>query len=173
MTRRSTELDLLLSTRPLEGNQPAGRAIGPELLTSVVDATSLTDAREAIGEHCCFWGGGCSILIPADPTARAIEQPWLEIVRGNRLDHVPLADQPAAALERMSRREHFTSPDDLVFCNMFGRALDDSALRRRYRRAQTAVGVRPLRFHDLRHTFSSLLAMPRGRCRDDPEGDGP
>jgi integrase len=46
-----------------------------------------------------------------------------------------------------------------VFCNVYGRALDDSALRRRYRRAQAAAGVRPLRFHGLRHTFGSLLAM--------------
>lgn len=27
------------------------------------------------------------------------------------------------------------------------------------RGAQTAAGVQPLRFHDLRHTFGSLLAM--------------
>lgn len=46
-----------------------------------------------------------------------------------------------------------------MFCNVLGRPLDDSALRRRYRRAQTAAGVRPLRFHDLRHTFGSLLTM--------------
>ena len=52
----------------------------------------------------------------------------------------------------MSRRERFTTPADLVFCNVLGRPFDDSALRRRYRRAQTAAGVRPLRFHDLRHT---------------------
>jgi integrase len=59
----------------------------------------------------------------------------------------------------MGRREHFTAPNDLVFCNVLGRPLDASALRRRYRRAQIAAGVRPLRFHDLRHTFGSLLAM--------------
>ena len=58
----------------------------------------------------------------------------------------------------MSRRDHFTSPGDLVFCNVLGRRLDDSALRRRYKRAQAAADVRPLRFHDLRHTFGSLLA---------------
>jgi integrase len=58
----------------------------------------------------------------------------------------------------MSQREHFASPDDLVFCNVFGRPLDGSALRRRYRRAQVAASVRPVRFHDLRHTFGSLLA---------------
>jgi hypothetical protein len=32
-----------------------------------------------------------------------------------------------------------------------------SALRRRYRRAQGAAGLRPLRFHDLRHSFGSLV----------------
>jgi integrase len=58
----------------------------------------------------------------------------------------------------LSRREHYTGPDDLVFCNVFGRRLDDSALRRRFRRAQRAAQVRSLRFHHLRHTFGSLLA---------------
>ncbi len=58
----------------------------------------------------------------------------------------------------MSRRHHFTSPEDLVFRTVFGRPLDGSALRRRYKRAQIASGVRALRFHDLRHTFWSLLA---------------
>jgi integrase len=58
----------------------------------------------------------------------------------------------------LSHREHFTAPDDLVFRNALGRRLDNSALRRRFRRAQCAVEVRPLRFHDLRHTFGSLLA---------------
>lgn len=71
---------------------------------------------------------------------------------------VPLAGQAAAALKRLQQRRHFTSPDDLVFCNDYGRPLDESALRRRYRRAQAIGGVRPLRFHDLRHTFGSQLA---------------
>jgi integrase len=79
--------------------------------------------------------------------------------KSGQVRRVPLADQAAAALDRVSQRQHFTSPDDLVFCSAFGRPLDDSALRRRYRRAQAAAGVRPLRFHDLRHTFGSLLAM--------------
>jgi integrase len=36
-----------------------------------------------------------------------------------------------------------------------GRWLDGSALRRRYRDAQTVASLRPLRFHDLRHTFGT------------------
>lgn len=79
--------------------------------------------------------------------------------KSGRVRLVPMADQAAAALDRTSRRDHFTSPDDLVFCNVYGRPLDDSALRRRYRRAQAAAGVQPLRFHDLRHTFGALLAV--------------
>jgi integrase len=90
--------------------------------------------------------------------ARAMSAGVESSTKSGRVRRVPLADQAAGALDRMSRREHFTSPDDLVFCNVFGRPLDGSALRRRYKRAQVAADVRPLRFHDLRHTFGSLLA---------------
>jgi integrase len=91
--------------------------------------------------------------------ARAMSAGVESSTKSGRVRRVPLAGQAAAALDRMSEREHFTSPGDLVFCNVLGRPLDDSALRRRYRRAQAAASVRPLRFHDLRHTFGSLLAM--------------
>ncbi len=66
----------------------------------------------------------------------------------------PMADQAAAALDRLSQREDFVSPDDYVFCNALGRPLAGSALRR-YKRARDAAGLRPLRWHDLRHTFGS------------------
>lgn len=90
--------------------------------------------------------------------SRAISAGVLSSTKSGKVRRVPLADQAAAALERTSRREHFTSTADLVFCNALGRSLDDSALRRRYRRVQRAIGARALRFHDLRHTFGSLLA---------------
>ena len=70
---------------------------------------------------------------------------------------VPLSDQAFAALERLSQRHDFTSAEDLVLCNAFGRHLDATALGRRYNRARDAIGLRPLRWHDLRHTFGSLL----------------
>jgi integrase len=34
--------------------------------------------------------------------------------------------------------------------------VDGSALRRRFKKARDAAGLRPLRFHDLRHTFGSV-----------------
>jgi integrase len=78
--------------------------------------------------------------------------------KSGRVRRLPLPDQAAAALDRLSSREDFTGADERVFCNPLGRTLDPSALRRRYRRAQAAAGLRPLRWHDLRHTYGSLLA---------------
>lgn len=70
---------------------------------------------------------------------------------------VPLADQPAAALAKLSERGRFTDRDDPVFCGSLGDRLDPSALRRRYGRAQDAARIRKLRFHDLRHSFGTLV----------------
>ena len=77
--------------------------------------------------------------------------------KSRRAREVPLADQAAGALARLSQRGDFASADDYVFCNRLGRRLDGSALRRRVERARDAAGLRPLRFHDLRHTYGSLL----------------
>jgi integrase len=77
--------------------------------------------------------------------------------KSGRVREVPLPDQAAGALDRLSRRANYTGPDEYVFCNRFGRRLDASALRRRYERARNAAKLPPLRFHDLRHTYGSLL----------------
>jgi integrase len=81
----------------------------------------------------------------------------LPSTKSRRARDVPLAAQAAAALDRLSRRHEFTGPDDYVFANRLGRRLDPSALRRRFERARDAAGLEPLRFHDLRHTYGSLL----------------
>jgi integrase len=44
-----------------------------------------------------------------------------------------------------------------VFAGEGGDHLDASALRRRYKGALTQAGLRPLRFHDLRHTFGTRM----------------
>ena len=77
--------------------------------------------------------------------------------KSRRPREVPLPDQAAAALERLRCRGEFIGPDDYVFTNRFGRRLDPSALRRRFERARDAAALEPLRFHDLRHTYGSLL----------------
>jgi integrase len=77
--------------------------------------------------------------------------------KSRRARQVPLPDQAAAALERLNRRGEFTGPDDYVFASRLGRRLDPSALRRRFERARDAAGLEPVRFHDLRQTYGSLL----------------
>jgi integrase len=81
----------------------------------------------------------------------------LRSTKSRRFREVPLPDQAGAALDRLSRRGEFIGSDDYVFTNRFGRRLDPSALRRRFERARDAAGLEPLRFHDLRHTYGSLL----------------
>jgi integrase len=90
--------------------------------------------------------------------SRAMSAGELTGTKGGTVRHVPLVPQAAAALDRLRERGDFTARDELVFCNYLGRPLDRSALTRRYRSARNAAGLRPLRFHDLRHTYGSLLA---------------
>jgi hypothetical protein len=64
---------------------------------------------------------------------------------------LPLADPAAEALERLQARGDYTSREDYVFCSRLGRRLDPSAVRRRFKAARDAAGLRALRFHALRH----------------------
>jgi integrase len=71
---------------------------------------------------------------------------------------LPIADAPAQAFARLAEHGEFTSTDDYVFCNRLGRPLDGSALRRRFKAAAAAAGLRVLRFHALRHGAGSIIA---------------
>jgi integrase len=55
-------------------------------------------------------------------------------------------------------RGRYIEADDYVFCSRLGRPLDGAALRRRFKRAAAAAGLRVLRFHALRHGADSLAA---------------
>lgn len=77
--------------------------------------------------------------------------------KSGKVRSVPLAPEVAQALAKLSQREFFGGEDDLVFAGALGSYLDDSALRRRYKRALARAGLRPLRFHDLRHTFGTRM----------------
>ncbi len=69
---------------------------------------------------------------------------------------VPLADQVATELKaHRDRVPH--DRGDLVFPGHRGEYLDSTALRKRFKKAIEQAKLRPLRFHDLRHTFGSLM----------------
>jgi len=78
--------------------------------------------------------------------------------KAHRVRHVPLSTAAAQGLARLASRRDFTARDEYVFCNRLGRRLDPSAIRRRYKAAAAAAGLRPLKLHDLRHGAGSLVA---------------
>lgn len=72
---------------------------------------------------------------------------------------VPLAGLLARQLELWSRRTAYDQDDDLVFAHPTkGKPLDGSKVTKRFKAACRDAGVRPVRFHDLRHTFATRLA---------------
>jgi integrase len=77
--------------------------------------------------------------------------------KSKKVRAVPMAEQVATALARLLQRDRFVGDDDLVFPNVAGDPIDPSAFRRRYKAAIKRAKLRPLRFHDLRHTFGSLV----------------
>lgn len=79
------------------------------------------------------------------------------VPKSGRARAVPMASEVAGALAHLGQRRHWTAEDDLVFAGRAGGFLDGSALRRRYVVALRQAGIKPLRFHDLRHTFGTRM----------------
>lgn len=76
--------------------------------------------------------------------------------KSGKVRSVPMVPDVAQRLARLGERVHFTGEDALVFPGESGGFQDATSLRERYRAAQKRADLRPLRFHDLRHTFGTL-----------------
>jgi integrase len=95
---------------------------------------------------------GSILRVRASYAAGALTAP-----KSGKVRSVPLAPEVAKAVAKLSQRDLFTGDDELVFVGEAGSYLDGSALRRRYKNALTKAKLRPLRFHDLRHTFGTRM----------------
>jgi integrase len=95
---------------------------------------------------------GATIRVRASWAANEVTTP-----KSGKVRAVPLAPDVAEALAKLGDRKDWVGEDDLVFAGVAGDHLDGSALRRRYKSALAAAGLRPLRFHDLRHTFGTRM----------------
>ena len=72
---------------------------------------------------------------------------------------VPMASKVAVALLDLHDRTDFPRAGDLVFGHPgLGGPLDRSKLIRRFKQARERAEVRPITFHDLRHTFGTTMA---------------
>lgn len=89
---------------------------------------------------------------------RAVSAGVETLPKGRQNRFVPLPGPAVATLARLADRAEFTDPNDYVLCNRFGRRLDPSALRRRYKHGCEAAGLRPVKLHGLRHAAGSLVA---------------
>ena len=82
---------------------------------------------------------------------------------------VPLAQRVRDELQLHYERSRFQAPADLVFCHpQLGVVLDPAKLRRRFQAAARRAGLRPVRFHDLRHTFGTRMAAAGAPLAMDP-----
>jgi integrase len=77
--------------------------------------------------------------------------------KSGKVRSVPVAPDVAAVLAALGQRAGWTGDDDLVFVGPAGTFMDGRALSRRYITAVRRAGLRPLRFHDLRHTFGTRM----------------
>lgn len=94
---------------------------------------------------------GCAITVDRATSAGALSS-----TKSGQMRRVPLAGQAAAALDGLSLREHYTSIQDLVFCNVLGRCLDGSA----YADATSA----PSKQQASPCCASTTCDTPSGRC---------
>jgi integrase len=72
---------------------------------------------------------------------------------------IPMADRLAGELERHFQRSGYQADDDLVLCHPHtGGPYDASKMRKRFNAAIRTAGIRPVRFHDLRHSSGMAMA---------------
>jgi integrase len=95
---------------------------------------------------------GSTIRVRASYAAGKLTTP-----KSGKVRAVPMAPDVASTLARLGDRPRFTGDDDFVFAGEAGPPLDGDALSSRYRHALERAGLRPLRFHDLRHTFGTRM----------------
>ena len=93
--------------------------------------------------------------------------PWLFLTPKSRTSKRAIVMSPALkdALE-LHRLTCPASPHDLVFCQSTGAPMDaELMVRREFLPALVRAGLRHIRFHDLRHTYASLLIAQGAHVR--------
>ncbi|MGH2866547.1 MAG: tyrosine-type recombinase/integrase [Solirubrobacteraceae bacterium] len=131
------------------------RAAGSELDATLYVTAAFTGLR--MGELLALRWRDVDFAGSAIRVRASIYNGHLTTPKSGKVRAVPLAPDVATALAQLGRRPDWTGDDDLVFAGEGGDHVDASALRRRYKGALAQAGLRPLRFHDLRHTFGTRM----------------
>jgi len=146
--------------RGLRRDRPAGRSIdqvaADEQDAELVRVAAYTGLR--LGELLALRWSDVDIAGSVLTVSRAMSAGVETTPKSGRVRRVPLPAQASAALERTRRRDDYTADREFVFADSFGRPLNAVTVRKRFKQGRDAIGARPLRFHDLRHTYGSVLA---------------
>lgn len=85
----------------------------------------------------------------------------------------PMPTRVGGELDLLARHSRRTGTIELVFCHPdTGGPYDASKLRKRFKAAVGTAGIRPIRFHDLRHTFGTRMAAAGAPLRNIQEWMG-
>lgn len=134
----------------------------PLLATATFTGLRLGELLGLTWDNVAFDAGVVKVRRQLDRAGDRVEPKTGQAVRD-----VVLMPALARVLKEHRLRSRFASDEDLVFASSIGRGLDHTVPRRALGRAVKAAGLdggdRPkLRFHDLRHTFASLLIAGGG-----------
>lgn len=166
--RKRRKREKLPEVYAMETVEQIARKVEDTMLGEVVRLAALTGLRQ--GELLALrWRDvdftGQRIVVRARYVPGEEEE---DVPKGGKVRTVPLSDQAAVVLDRVSRREKWTKRGDLVFPNEKGDNTDPSTLRRAYMKARDIAIAEaekagdPLPvvvFHGLRHTFGTRCAM--------------
>jgi len=159
---------MALVEKPVQRRKDAGLAVfGPEEVMALVRAAA-SEQDAAIFLAAAYTGLRRGELVALRWRDVDFERAHIRVTasfsegslttpKSGRARAVPMAPEVAESLARLGQREMFTTEDDLVFPGLDGGHLDGSAVYRRYKAALKRVGLRELRFHDLRHTFGTRV----------------
>jgi integrase len=155
--RHSDEFNVL----SVEQVQAVARAAASELLSALFVVAAFTGLRQ--GELLALRWRHVDFTDRIVHVVKNFVRGEEDTPKSHRVRSVPLSDQAFVALDALSRREHFTGPEDLVLGSEVGGHLLDDVVRDAFYEALDDAGLGELRakddpivFHDLRHTFGTL-----------------
>jgi integrase len=157
--KRSGDFNVLSSVEV----QAVARVASDQVATTVILVAAFTGLR--LGElRALRWGdvdfAGSFIHVRRNLPSHGDEK----VPKSGKVRSVPLIDQAARALDGLSRREHYTGPDDRVFVSPTGGPFDGGDVRDEFYACLKRAGFgalrekdNPMTFHDLRHTAGTLM----------------